>query len=402
MLVGIAFAARAALLPVETIDQKIFLIPWLNAASSAGSGYLRHSFTNYPPFYEHVLAMITLLPGPPVVCVKLVSILFDVILAGCVTLLVPRERRIIAFVVTLLVPTIMLNSAMFAQSDAIYAVAIVLTIVAAVAERPIATMLAFSCALAVKFQALLFLPVLALLMLEKRQPLWTFALIPCGYVAVALPMLAAGRPLDDTFLVYFRQADFYHDLSLNAPNPWLIASKILPYRLGVMLGLPAAVAFVGAIVLLLWRSGIARTREGLLLCCAILLIAAPYATPKMHDRYFFLVDPVLVALACLDRRYWKPLVLAESASLLAYVAFPLGNSDWGLRHWLLGRDGLLRAHLRFGWDIFPAVGAGLMGWALLLLARRAYDLYLAGQALPTRQPGLAALPERARDQLVEA
>lgn len=402
MLLIVAFGARAVMLPVETIDQKIYLLPWLNAAASAGPRYLRHSFTNYAPFYEHILALITLAPGPPMVRVKLVSILFDVILAACVTLLVPRNRKVRAFLATLLLPTIMLNSAMFAQSDAIYAVAILLAIAAAVTERPIATMLCFSLALAIKFQALLFLPVLALLVLERRQPLWTFVLVPCGYIVFAVPMLIAGRPLDDTFLVYVRQAAFFSELSLNAPNPWLIASRILPYRVGVALGLPAAIAVVCGSVLLLWRSGIARHKEGLLLACAILLMTAPYVTPKMHDRYFFLVDPVLVALACLDRRYWKPLLLVESASLFAYVAFPLGNTDWGLHHWLLGREGLLREHLRFGWDIFPLIGAVLMGWALLLLARQAYQMRAAGRAKPSRHIGLSPLAQGAGDELVQA
>jgi Gpi18-like mannosyltransferase len=370
----VAAAMRASVLHVVTVDQTNFLIPWLNAATASGWGYLRASFTNYPPFYEHALALIALFPGPAMVKIKLLSILFDVLLAALVALIAPPGQKALAFRLTVLLPTVALNSAMLGQSDAIYTCGVVLALAAAIADRPVWTMLAFSLAFAVKLQAAMLLPFLVLLALERRQPLWTFVLIPTAYLAFAAPMLLAGRPFGDAMFVYARQFDYFNELSLNAPNLWVIAEKFISYEHGLLLGLPMAAGVIGAMVLALWWSGITRTREGLLLAAAILLITVPYFTPKMHDRYFFLIDPVLVALYCTHRRYLTPLLLAEIASLLSYVVFPIGLSDWGRSSALFGTHGYFRAHFALGWNVFPMVGALLMGLALALLVRRAAQL----------------------------
>lgn len=375
-------AARVALLPAETPDQFTFLLPWLADAQRMGAAYLRHPFTNYPPFYEHVLAGLALLPGPGLIRIKTFSILFDFALAGAVSRLVPPGRRLLAFLVVLALPTVIVNSAMLGQSDAIYATFVILALASTLDDRPVLSMLMLSIALAVKLQALMFVPFMLLMSLERRQPPWTFALLPAAYIAFAVPMALAGRPLKQLVLVYFSQFEALHQLSLNAPNAWAVLQKFVDYSAALAIGLPLAIAITGGAILLLRRSGIARSREGLLLSAAILLILVPYITPKMHDRFFFLVDPVLVALACTYRGYVAPMLLAQLGSAAAYV--PFISRMYGTDNPLFGPHGWLQRQLSIGWGIFLAIGVVSMTSALALLVLKARALAPAPARGPVR------------------
>lgn len=368
VLVGV----RVALIPAKTPDQQLFLLPWLADAETMGGGYLKQAFTNYPPFYEHVLAGLALLPGPPLLRIKLFSVLFDFALAASATRLVPPPRRLAVFLVVLALPTVIINSAMLGQSDAIYATFVILALASTVARRPVLAMLMTSVALAVKLQALMFLPFLLLMALERRQPLWTFALLPAAYVAFALPMLLAGRSVTQLVIVYLGQFEALQELSLNAPNPWAVLQKFVEYPTGLAVGLPLSVAITGAAILFLWRSGIARSREGMLVSAAILLILAPYATPKMHERFFYLVDPVLVALACTYRGYVLPMIAAQLGSAAAYV--PFISRMYGRANPWFGEHGWLQRHLSIGWGAFLGLGVVSMTCALVLLIAKAREL----------------------------
>lgn len=370
LLIAVGLAERLAFLPARTPDATEFLIPWLRAAERAGPAYLRHPFTNYTPPYEHCLALMALFPGPPLLRVKLFSILCDGVLAFAVSRLAPPGRRLLAAAITLALPTIAMNSALLAQSDAIYACMMVGCLLGAIAARPVWTILAFSAAVAVKLQALMAAPLLVLLWLARRQPWWTAALVPLGYLLFALPMAIAGRSLAEIGGTYGAQFGYFAVLSNNAPNIWQLGQKLIGYDHGLMIGLPAAMLITGAAIGLLWRWRTLHTCDGLLLAAAILLILVPFVTPKMHDRYFYLVDPVLVALACLDRRFLTPLVLAEGASILAYLPF---IADGYIRHdpvW--GRAGSVARDWGVAYTDLPLLGAAAMGTALALLVREAW------------------------------
>jgi Gpi18-like mannosyltransferase len=370
LLLALGLIERFMFLPARTIDMILYLTPWLQTAERAGGSYLSHAFTNYTAFYEHCLALIALFPGPEVLRVKIFAILCDVVLALMVTLLAPPGRRLLAAAVTLALPTIAMNSALLAQSDAIYGAMVVACIAAALRKRPVWTMLAFSAAIAVKLQALLAAPFLVLLWLDRRQPLWTFAMVPLAYLVFALPMAVAGRPLLEIFGVYGQQFDFFKILSNNAPNIWQVGQGLMSYEHGLMVGLPGAMLVMGAAVLLLWRAGTLHARDGILMAAAILLILAPYVTPKMHDRYFYLVDPVLVALACRDRRFLMPMLLAQAASIFAYVPFIADTYIAGDPIW--GRAGSVAVATGFSYPMLPLLGTATMGGALVLLVGEAY------------------------------
>jgi Gpi18-like mannosyltransferase len=362
-----AIICRYAILPMTTEDQNIYLIPWLTEASVLKSDYLRHPFTNYTPFYEHALAFMALLPGPESVRIKLFSILFDIVLAAFVSRLVPAGHRMFTFALVLIIPTVVINAAGWGQADAIYASFVVAALVAADHRRPVVTMLAVGVAIAIKLQAIIIAPIIGLLILARRQPLWTLALVPLPYLVIASPMIIAGRPLPEIYGVYFNQFGTFQSLSANAPNIWMFLKKFVDYNTGLMIGLPFACIVIAGLTLAINRIKLINTTEGLLLAAAIVFIAVPFITPKMHERYFYLVDPTMAALCMHGARYIVPFVLAQMASLCSYVPFVVLTYDPD--NWLLGPNGIVEQRLTIGWGLFPALGGLIMGLVLWLLLK---------------------------------
>jgi Gpi18-like mannosyltransferase len=370
--IAAAILVRVALLPFWTVDQRDYLIPWMHHAEASGAGYLLRSVTDYPPFYDHVLAFLALFPGSAIVRIKLFSIGFDFILAGLLAALVPTGKKRLAAALFLLMPTVILNSSAWAQCDAIYSSFVVLALMCVVQRRAVAAMLVFGVAVAVKLQAAIFGPFLLLMTLERRQPIWTYLLLPIPYVLIALPMLLAGRDPQQTFLVYAGQFGKNAQLAAVSPNPWIVLNKLMDYHTGVIVGLPVAVAIILAAVFWLWRGRVARSTDGLLLAAAFVVALVPFVTPKMHERFFYLVDPMLILLACRDWRYIRVLAIAEAASLISYIPFMLISTD--------PEGPIVRSYVWLqenyggGYGVLAVPGAMLMGTALYLLFRRLREM----------------------------
>ena len=369
--IAVAVVVRLALLPFWTVDQRDYLIPWMQHAEASGWGYLKRTVTDYPPFYDHVLAFLSLFPGTAMVRIKLFSILFDILLAGLLSSMVPAGKRRLAFALFLLMPTVILNSSAWGQCDAIYATVVMLSLWCVRQRRPVAAMVAFGFAVSIKLQAAIFGPVLLLMTLERRQPIWTHALAPIPYVLIALPMLLAGRDPHQTFFVYAGQFGKNAQLAAVSPNPWIVLNKLLDYHTGVLIGLPVAVAIILAAVWWLWRQRVAESDGGLLLAAAFLVALVPFVTPKMHERFFYLVDPLLILLACRDWRYIRVLALAEAASLISYIPFMLVSTD--PEGPIVQSYIYLQQRYGGGYGVLAVPGAILMGSALYLLFRRLRD-----------------------------
>jgi Gpi18-like mannosyltransferase len=126
ILLLLAIALRVSLYHVVTSDYTVFLSQWYDFIQTHGGfAALRYNFSNYNPPYLYLLALTTYLPIPKLVAIKTLSVVFDGVL-GLFTYLIlslrykRRYAAIIGALVVLFAPTIVINSAVWGQSDAIY------------------------------------------------------------------------------------------------------------------------------------------------------------------------------------------------------------------------------------------------------------------------------------------
>ena len=330
--IGAAMLFRALSLDYISGDYVSFLQHWAQFFRTYGGfSTIASNVGNYNVPYLYYIAFMSYIDVPDLYMYKLLSILFDVALAwGCFRLVrsLGRERQgsaapLIAFGAALLLPTVVLNGAYWAQCDVIYGALAIHAAALALEGRGKTSVALMALAFSFKLQAVFVLPLWGVLWLAKRvkfRELWVF---PLTYLAVVLPAAALGKPWKDILGVYFQQVGEYPRLVLNAPS----AYQFIPYgvetdqTLASALGIAAAGLLVLALLALGWRLRGRMSRETAMAAAVVLCLGVPFFLPRMHERYFFLADVFTLCWACVSPRRVPMAVLAEGASLASYLVF---------------------------------------------------------------------------------
>lgn len=326
LLIGIAI--RVAFLPIISLDMKVFLVPWYDHMAIRGAwASLGDEFSNYTPPYLYLLSLATFTNSflSSVYAIKLISISFDFINAYLIYRIVKLHTSKdnlpqIAGVLFLCLPTIAMNSAAWGQADSIFTCFVIVCVYYLLQDKPLPAIVAFGIALAFKAQAIFISPFLLLLTLKKRLPWHYYLLAPVIYLAMMTPALVAGRSLASVFSVYLEQAETYGSLSMKAPNLYLFILDTV-YTPVLYAGL-----VISFFVALAWALDYASkikemNREIMILCVTVSAAMMPFLLPKMHERYFYLMDVFTFILAFFIPRLWIPAVGSQVVSGLTYYVF---------------------------------------------------------------------------------
>ena len=325
---ALALVIRASLLDFESGDYLTFLAPWTQFfRDNGGFAALRYSLGNYNPPYMYFLALFSYFDISELYLIKLLSVLFDVLLAwACMKLLGlytgSRAKLLGVFLAVLFLPTVVINGAYWAQCDSIYAFFGIYALYLGLRGRGCASMVSLAACLAFKLQAVFIIPVFFILLLAKKLRWRQLLVFPAAYIVFMLPALLAGRPFVETMTLYFAQAGTVGDaMNYNAPS--LTSMFQCSGNTESWSTLLIAAAF--ALVLASYAVAAVKRRElddTVLLGFALLLaMGIPYLLPHMHDRYFFISGVLALVLAFRDRRFFPIPLLAELASLHCYYAY---------------------------------------------------------------------------------
>jgi Gpi18-like mannosyltransferase len=331
--IALALAAvlRLAWRDYVSADMSSALLGWYDyLALSPGIEALRARISTYSPPYLYILALSVHLREAlwpelsPVMAVKLPSLLMDVGAAVAVGAAVRQVRsRIMAMlagVSTLLSPTVWLNSGVWGQCDVFYATAVLVALIFGARKQYTRALFCFGIAAAFKAQALFAGPFVLYLLLQREIGLKALAAAAAGFVMSMLPAWWVGAPAWSTFLIYASQADEFMSLSLLAPNLYgLIPDTYLDY--GTTVGL--ALTTVLCVLLSVFASALSPrvTPVTLIAVAAFAATLAPFTLPRMHERYFYLAELLLLVLAFYrPKLFWAPLLM-QLASLNAYLEY---------------------------------------------------------------------------------
>ena len=323
-----ALALRYPFLPIETHDYRFSLSRWYGFIVENGYfAVLQYDFSNYNVPYLYLLAaMAALLPGlHSLVAIKAISMFFDFALAYFVYKCVEHKHGsksvvpILAGLATLFAPTVVLNSAAWAQADAIYTTFLVACLYFLLAGRQAVALIAFGLAVSFKAQAVFLAPLLLWLIAKGRLRWRHLAWVPLVYLATLVPAGLVGRPWGDLLSIYVRQADVSPSLSMNFPNLYVwIPDQYYDWW-------PLGVVFAACVVLLVavavYRSAVQITAEMTVFLATYSVLVVPYLLPKMHDRYYFPADVIAIVLAFYSPRYWYVPVVIGAVSVSLYVRY---------------------------------------------------------------------------------
>ena len=325
---ALALVIRASLLDFESGDYLTFLAPWTQFfRDNGGFAALRYSLGNYNPPYMYFLALFSYFDISELYLIKLLSVLFDVLLAwACMKLLGlytgSRAKLLGVFLAVLFLPTVVINGAYWAQCDSIYAFFGIYALYLGLRGRGCASMVSLAACLAFKLQAVFIIPVFFILLLAKKLRWRLLLVFPAAYIVFMLPALLAGRPFVETMTLYFAQAGTVGDaMNYNAPS----LTSMFQWSGNTENWSTLLIAAAFALVLASYAVAAVKRRElddTVFLGFALLLaMGIPYLLPHMHDRYFFISGVLALVLAFRDRRFFPIPLLAELASLHCYYAY---------------------------------------------------------------------------------
>lgn len=208
LLVLVALGVRWVFVDVQSGDYRSFLDPWFQHLATNGFAGLAEEFSNYNTPYLVLLWLATKLPVSQIVAIKLVSLLFDLLLAlfayAIVRELRPASRwwPVLVSGLILLLPTVVLNSSAWGQCDAVYASLSLGSLFFLLRRRPWLACAFFGLAFAFKLQAIFLLPVLVAVLIVNRLRVRALVAVPLAFLAALLPAWIAGRGLLSLLAVY--------------------------------------------------------------------------------------------------------------------------------------------------------------------------------------------------------
>ena len=340
----LAFLLRALVLNYETSDYTYFLTNWVSFFRDGG-GFraLRSSIGNYNIPYLYFLALFSYSSIRDLYLIKLLSILFDVLLAWgglrlCARFSDSAWKKLACFFTLLFLPTVYLNGALWGQCDSVYTAMAVLALALALEDKPVRSMICLAVSFGFKLQAVFVMPVFAVLLFNGKLKWKHLLIFPLSYVILVLPAVLAGRPFLDTLTLYLSQTgSIGSGLNYNSSSIFAIFWYLQDTETASAFAVIAAFVYMLLLLGLAWRYREKLSDKAVLLLAALMAVGIPFLLPHMHDRYFFPADALTVVLAFVCPPAAASATLTQFASLLGYHAYlkmrfllPMKCGAWSL------------------------------------------------------------------------
>lgn len=329
LIILLALLLRLPLVHFQSPDYIVSLSTWYNFVKSHGGfGALKYKFSDYNIPYLYLIALITYIPLSKLVMIKAISIFADFFLAFMMYLVVKVKYKtgylpLISFSIVLFSPVVFINSAFWAECDAIYAAFSLGCIYFFMTKRPMWAFIFFGMALSFKLQAIFLFPLLFFFILKGKVSVKYLLIIPAIYVLLLLPAYLIGRPFLDLISIYVSQSQEYHILSL-APNFF----QWIPVRWGNQyftvlstFGIVLTAACVSLLTFVVYISHEEISSNLIVKFSLIVTLIIPFFLPEMHERYFYLAAIISIAYVFYFPRYFYIPILIQIASVFSYFPF---------------------------------------------------------------------------------
>jgi Gpi18-like mannosyltransferase len=323
----LAIYLRSTLFGIHNSDYDGDFSSWYDFIQSHGGfAALKYNFSNYNVPYFYLLTLMTYLPIPKIISIKLIPVCFDVLMAQFVSLVVRLKYKqsslpTIASLVVLFTPTVFILSGLWGQFESIYASLSIGGLYFLLRKQPWWAFVFFGLAISFKPQALFLFPLLFVLLITGELPKKYVLIIPAVYLITMLPACSLGRNFIDLLTTYrSREDNPGHLLTRNAPTifQWLPTGPFEPWDTA---GFVLALSAVGILSFVVLTSRRKITNEIMLKLALVFVILVPFLMPEMHERYFYLADIIsLIYAFYFTKRFYVPIIV-QIFSLISYTAY---------------------------------------------------------------------------------
>lgn len=306
------------------------LLPWYDVIKENGGIYaLGSQVGDYNMLYQFLIAIFTYLPIEPHSAYKLLSCIFDYLLAAAMGYFVydfSEKDRVLkgamAYMLVLMSPIVFLNSSYWGQCDAIYTFFCVASLLAFCRDKYKLTFVLYGVAFAFKLQAVFLLPFfLFAYFVKKKFSVLYFGIIPVMMVILSIPGLIMGRSVAEVFTIYLNQTGSYKSITMNYPTFWNLLQSANMDAFYINMKKPAIALTVVVIALLMvaWIvKKVPMTTRNMIYMAFLLTYTCVLILPSMHERYGYLYEILAILVAFLQIRTLPCLVGMYLASFAIY------------------------------------------------------------------------------------
>ena len=339
LITFLAIVVRYLLIKYPSGDYDMFLKPWFDELKAYGGlAGLARDIGNYSPIYMTILACLTYFPVDSVISIKIVSIIFELI--GGIFLIkiiyeIFKDKKsketiaLIVYGIYLFLPTVFLNSAFWAQSDAIYTCFVIISLYYLIKKRYLRGIIFWAIAFSFKFQAIFVFPLLVLIYFADRKIKFKYFLtIPATIFILSIPKVLFCGDILVGFKFYTNQVGTYSDyLTLNLPNIYSIYFKNEGYsnliqtplkELGTI-GVIFTLTLFIIIAFVVLKKKIKFDNKAIIEFALWSILICNFFLPQMHERYLFMADVIGIVYLFMNRKkFYIPLAI-EMISLNGYM-----------------------------------------------------------------------------------
>ena len=196
-----ALLIRLPFLWIQSGDYIDYLHPWFEQIKqNGGLRAIGMPIGNYMVSYIYILAILTYLPLPDLISIKLISITGDIVLAWfCMKLAEEAAPHTVnhelIYGIVLFWPTVVLNSSAWGQCDSLYTASLLAFLYFLSKGKSDQSIISLSIAFCLKLQSVFLAPVVLIAICQRIIQIRSLFLFPLIYGLAILPAYCAGRPL---------------------------------------------------------------------------------------------------------------------------------------------------------------------------------------------------------------
>lgn len=318
-LISILF--RIFFINIKSDDYLLFLNNWWNKINEYGGfNSLKYTIGDYPDSYMFLLCIGTSITKNSLIFIKVLSAIFDILIFlfgyKIIKYFSKEDANKYSWILILL-PGILVNSAILGQCDSIYT-AFVLAFIYNILKNHNKLALSFlGIAISFKLQSLFIAPVILYLIATKKIKIYDLFFIILGFILPFIPTILIGKGLIENIKILMFQTSEYNYFVKSCPNIYSLfllnykqINIFLKYSLAIIVGIIAIF-----ISLHKYKDGYNDTTfiyKSFLISSIVVFLL-----PSMHDRYFYLANILgIIYYIVTSRQYLKGYCIL---STLVYV-----------------------------------------------------------------------------------
>ncbi len=344
IITALGLVFRLSLYDIASGDYTLAFADWMRECHEAGGfaylgikpGVSDASTFDYNCMFQYIIVLLHYIGGgiSDMYLVKTVSVIFDFVCAITILRIAyyvtgSVKKSMIAYAAAMFLPTMVLNSAAWAQNDAIFSSFVLLSLLSIMKGKDNKAFIYLAFAYSFKQQAIFFMPFIIIMWLKNKIKIRYIFWIPVVYILAMVPCAIAGREWGDLLGIYGNQVTMFSRLSMNYPSIYTIITSDLDKSIRQMIisgGTMATVIILGIVAYYSYKSKFEVTPKFMITFVIFSIELCCFCLPAMHERYGYLPEVLAVVYAVLSYKRLPVCAALQVISMITYTRFLFGST----------------------------------------------------------------------------